>query len=44
MSGGRIQMPDASEFYKTYPDAEIIPLPEPDLSSQPTETLTFKLY
>jgi len=33
MSGGRMQLPDASVFYKTYPDAETISLPEPDLSS-----------
>jgi SagB-type dehydrogenase family enzyme len=33
MSGGRMQMPDISEFYKTYPDSEAISLPEPDLSS-----------
>jgi SagB-type dehydrogenase family enzyme len=32
MSGGRMQFPDISIFYKTYPDADIIVLPELDLS------------
>jgi hypothetical protein len=34
MSGGRMQIPDISVFYKTYPSAEIIELPEPDLSQE----------
>lgn len=31
-SGGRLVLPDISTFYKTYPNAEFIELPEPDLS------------